>query len=96
MNTKRHADLQQECYEKKENIRRLEEEIRELEAKIDIPKEANETSEPTEDRKSSREPRKHLLREISPIKMYIPAASYDHEKRQSWHSRKTRTSSSSE
>jgi len=82
MNTERHADLQQQCYERKENIRRLEEEIRELEAKIDIPKEANETSEPIEDRKSSRELRKYLLRETSPIQMYTPAASYDHEERQ--------------
>jgi len=52
MNTESHADLQQQCYEKKESIRRLEQEIRELEAKIDIPTEANETSEPTEDRQS--------------------------------------------
>jgi len=50
MNTERHADLQQQCYEKKESIWRLEEEIRELEAKIDIPKEANETSEPIKDK----------------------------------------------
>jgi len=52
MNTERHADLQQQCYEKKESIRRLEEEIRELEAKIDISTKANETSELTEDRQS--------------------------------------------
>jgi len=37
---------------RKESIRRLEQEIRESEAKIDIPTEANETSESTEDRQS--------------------------------------------
>jgi len=95
MNTERHADLQQKCYEKKEHIRRLEEEIRELEAKINIPKEPNETPE-SENGKSSRELRKHLLREISPIQMYTPAASYDHEERQSRHSWKARTFSFSE
>jgi len=53
MNTECHVDLQQQCYEKKENIRRLEEEIRELEAKINIPKEANEMPESPENGKSS-------------------------------------------
>ena len=33
---------------------------------------------------------------MSPIKMYTPAASYDHKKRQCRHSQKARTSSSSE
>ena len=86
MSTERHADLKQHCYEKKEDIRRLEEEIRKLEAKIYIPKEASETSEPSKDRKLSRELRKHSYqrstRETSPTKKYIPAASYDHEERQ--------------
>jgi len=96
MNTERHIDLQQQCYEKKENIQRLEEEIREIEAKINIPKEANKTPESPKNGKSSRELRKHLLREISPIQMYTPASSYDHEERQNRHSWKARTSSSSE
>jgi len=52
--------------------------------------------ESPENRKSSRELKKHLLREISPIQMYTPAASYDHEERQSRHSWKAHTSSSSE
>jgi len=59
MSTERHADLKQQCYEQREVIRRLEEEIRKLEKKIYTPKEANETSEPSKDKKSSREPRKH-------------------------------------
>ena len=78
MSTERHADLKQHCYEKREDIRRLEEEIRKLEEKICTPKEANETSEPSQDKKSSREPRKHTAREPSPI----PATSYDHEAKQ--------------
>ena len=58
MSTERHTDLEQQYYGKKEDIRRLEEEVRKLEAKIYIPKEANGTSEPSKDRKSSRELRK--------------------------------------
>ena len=46
--------------------------------------------------KSSRELRKHLLRKASLIQMYTPAPSYNHEERQSRHSWKAHTSSSSE
>jgi len=59
-------------------------------------KEANKTPETIEDRKSSWELRKYLLREIYPIQMYTPAASYDQEERQSRHSWKAHTSSSPE
>ena len=65
MSTERHADLKKQCYKKREDIRRLEEEIRKLEEKIYTPKEANETSEPSKDKKLSREPRKHTTREPS-------------------------------
>jgi len=98
MSTERNTDLEQQYYEKKEDIRRLEEEIRKLEAKIYIPKKANETSEPSKDRKSSPELRKHpyqkSTREPFPIKKYTPVASYDHEERQIRHSQKAHTSSS--
>jgi len=75
MKTEDYADLKQQCFEKKESIRRFEEEIRELEAEIDNLKEANDTSELIEDRKSSRELTKQLFRETSPIQMHTLAAS---------------------
>jgi len=93
-----YTELEQLYYRRKENKWKLEEEIRKLEAKIYIPKEANETSEPSKDRKSSREQRKHPYqrssREPSPIKKYISAASYDREERQIRHFQKAHTSSS--
>jgi len=81
---------------REESIRRLEEEIRELEVKIDTLKEANETSELIEDRELSRKQKKYLLRETSLIQMYIPTTSYYQKERQSRHSWKARNSSSSE
>jgi len=59
MSTEFYTDLEQLYYRKKEDKRKLEEEIRKLEAKIYIPNEANETSELSKDRKPSRELRKH-------------------------------------
>jgi len=59
MITELYTDLEQLYYRKKEDKRKLEVEIRKLEAKIYIPKETNETSEPSKDRKSYRELRKH-------------------------------------
>jgi len=74
------VDLQQQCKEKKESIQKLEEVIRELEAKIDTLMETNETPEFIENRKSSQELRRQLLREIQ---MYTPTTSYDQEETQS-------------
>jgi len=99
MSTELYIELEQLYYRRKEDKRKLEKEIRKLEVKIYIPKEANETSEPSKDRKSSRELRKHpyqrSTREPSPIKKYISAVSYDHEERQIRHFQKAHTSSSS-
>ena len=54
-----YTDLEQLYYRRKEDIRKLEEAIRKLEAKLYIPKEAKETSEPSKDRKLYWELRKH-------------------------------------
>jgi len=97
MSTECYTDLEQQYYGKKEDMWRLEEDLRKIEAKIYIAKEANETSESSKDRKPSWELRKHLYRkstrELSPIKKYIPTASYDHEERQIRHSQKAHTTS---
>jgi len=94
-----YTDLEQLYYRRKEDIRKLEEAIRKLEAKLYIPKEAKETSEPSKDRKLYWELRKHpyqrSTQEPSLIKKHIPAASYDHEERQIRHFQKAHTSSSS-
>ena len=61
-------------------MQKLEEEIRELEAKIDTLTEIKEMPEPSEDRKSLPELRKQLLQEIQ---MYTPTTSYYQEDTQS-------------
>ena len=75
MSIELYAELEQLYHRRKEDKRKLEEEIRKLEVKIYIPNEVNETSEPSKDRKSSRALRKHpyqrSTREPSPIKKYI-------------------------
>jgi len=71
MITELYTDLEQLDYRRKEDKRKLEEEIRKLEEKIYIPKETNETSKPSKDRKSYREQRKdpyqRSTKEPSPI-----------------------------
>jgi len=97
MNSERSTGWERQYYKTKKEIRKHEEEIRKLETKIYIPK---DTVEISKDRKSSWELRKHpyqrSTRELSPIKRYTPPASHDHEERQSRHSLKAHTSSSSE
>jgi len=99
MSNERSTDLERQYYRTKEDIRKLEEDIQKMEAKIYIPKDATEMSKPSNDRKPSWELRKHpyqrSTRELSPIKKYILAAAYDHEERQIRHSQKAHTSSSS-
>ena len=100
MSNERSIDWEQQYYRTKEEIRKGKEKQRKLEAKIYILKDTAEMSKPSKDRKPSWEIRKHpyhrSTREPSPIKKYTPAALYDHEERQSRHSQKAHTSSSSE
>jgi len=67
-----------------------EEELRELEATEYIPKDTAEMSKPNKDRKPSLETRIH------PYERPVRESSCDHERRQSQHSPKAHTSSSSE
>jgi len=73
MSIELYTELEQLYYKRKEDKRKLEEEIWKLEAKIYVPKEAKETSKPSKDRKSSRS------REKTPISKINPRAISDQE-----------------